>query len=34
VYEVVNAKAASAENKNKKSTKTNFTKEKVYPELA
>lgn len=32
VYEVVNAKAASAENK--KSTKTNFTKEKVYPELA
>ena len=34
VYEVVNAKAASAENKKQKSTKTNFTKEKVYPELA
>ena len=33
VYEVVNAKAASAETKTK-STKTNFTKEKVYPELA
>ena len=34
VYEVVNAKAASAEKQKQKSTKTNFTKEKVYPKLA